>query len=134
VQIEYLDQGTSGYRAGACNIGPKEIARRRRAGIAAIVIAVGLGVVLVAIDAPALLRGLVLLPLWGGLVSLEQVRRKFCVAFAYAGIRGTNPTETRESVVDAADLAADRAAARWMVTYCGLIALVVTGVFVALPT
>jgi len=133
VQIQPLDQGASDYRAGACNIGPKEIARRRRAGLVVLLIAVGLGALLVAVNAPAVARALVFFPLWGGLVSLEQVRRKFCVAFAYAGIRSANPSETRESVVDAADLAADHAAARWMVTYCGLIALVVTGVFVVLP-
>lgn len=133
VEIQHLDTGTSGYRAGACNIGPKEIARRRRAGVVAVLIAVALGAILVAMDAPAVARALVFLPLWGGLVSLEQVRRKFCVAFAYAGIQSTNPTETRESVVDPADLTADRAAARLMVVYCGLIALVVTVVFVALP-
>ena len=133
MQIQYQDQGTSDYRAGACNIGPKEIARRRRAGIAAVLLAVGLGVALVAIDAPALLRGLVLLPLWGGFVSLEQVRRKFCVAYAFAGIRGANPSEAREAVTESADLAADRAAARSMVIYCGLAALAVTIVFMLLP-
>ena len=133
MEIQYLDEGTSDYRAGACNIGPKEIARRRRAGIVALLIAVALGVLLVAMDAPPAMRILVFLPLWGGLVSLEQVRRTFCVGFAYAGINSANPSETRHSVVGAADLAADRAAARWMVIYCGLIALVVAGFFVALP-
>ena len=133
MQIQYLDQGTSDYRAGACNIGPKEIAKRRNAGLAAVLLAVGLAVALVAIDAPALLRGLVLFPLWGGFVSLEQVRRKFCVAYAFAGIRGANPSETREAVTDSADLATDRAAARSMVAYCGVAALAITIAFVLLP-
>ncbi len=133
MQIQYLDQETSDYRAGVCNIGPKEIARRRNAGIAAVLFAVGLGVALVAIDAPAMLRAIVLLPLWGGLVSLEQARRKFCVAYAFGGIRGANQSETRQAVIDGADLAADRAAARAMVIYCGVAALAVTTVFVLLP-
>jgi len=133
VEIQYADPGPSPYRAGACNIGPREIAQRRRAGVAAVSIAVLIAVILVAIDAPTVVRGIVLLPLWGGLVSLEQVRRKFCVGFAFAGIRSTNPTETREAVTDAADLATDRAAARWMVLYCGVIALGLTLVYAWLP-
>jgi hypothetical protein len=133
VEIQYLDQGRSDYRAGTCNIGPGEIARRRRAGILAILMTLGLGATLVWIDAPQAMRGLVLFPLWGGLISLEQVRRRFCVAFAYAGIRSANPSETRESVSDATDMAADRATARWMVLYCGLLALVITLFFALLP-
>jgi len=44
-----------------------------------------------------------------------------------------NPTETRESVIDAADLATDRAAAGCMVIYCGVAALAIATVFVLLP-
>ena len=133
MQIEYLDQGSSRYRAGACNIGPREIAKRRRAGLAGLSIALGLAVLLVALDAPTILRALVLVPLWGALVSLEQVRRRFCVGFAFAGIRSANATETHEAVTDPADLAADRTAARWMVIYCGVIALGVTLAYMWLP-
>jgi Zn-dependent protease len=131
--IKYLDQGASDYRAGVCNIGPKEIARRRRSGLLGLSIALGLAVLLVAVDAPMWARGLVLLPLWGGLVSLEQVRRRFCVGFAMAGIRSANPGEVRERVEEAGDLAADRAAAAWMVAYCGAIAAVMTFVYASLP-
>ncbi len=133
MEIQYLDQGTSDYRPGVCNIGPKEIARRRRSGLVGVSIAVGLAVALVAIGAPTWARGLVLLPLWGGLVSLEQVRRRFCVGFALAGIRSANPSEVRERVEDAADLAADRAAARWMVIYCGALAAIITLAYALLP-
>jgi hypothetical protein len=133
VVIQYLDQGASDYRPGVCNIGPKEIARRRRGGLVGVSIALGLAVVLVAMDAPGWARLLVLLPLWGGLVSLEQVRRRFCVGFALAGLRSANPGEVRERVEDAGDLAADRAAARWMVAYCGAIAAVITLAYALLP-
>ena len=76
---------------------------------------------------------LVLLPLWGGLVSLEQARRKFCAGFAAAGIRTVFGSDATETVTDAADLATDRAAARRMVAYCGAIAAAMTAVFVLLP-
>ena len=52
-----------------------------------IVASVVLGVVLLAIDAPQIARAIVIFPLWGAIVSLEQARRKFCAAFAFAGIR-----------------------------------------------
>ena len=65
------------YRPGACNIGTYEIARRRRAGLVGVVVAALLAIGLLAVDAPQLARLLVLLPLWGGFVSLLQVRRRF---------------------------------------------------------
>jgi hypothetical protein len=133
MQIDYLEPASGDYRPGVCNIGPREIANRRAYGIAGIVATVVLGVVLVAIDAPQIARAILLLPLWGALISLEQARRKFCAGFAYAGIRSVNGSDATESVADAADLALDRAAARRMVAYCGVIALGVTAIFVVLP-
>ena len=121
------------YQAGACNIGPQEIGRRRRAGLTGIAIAVILGLLLVAISAPPLARLLVFLPLAGGLVSLEQVRRRFCVGFAMAGLRNFGPLGTPDSVTDQADRAADRRAALVMIGYVSAIAAAITLVFVALP-
>jgi hypothetical protein len=133
MQIEYLEPAPGDYRPGACNIGPREIAKRRGFGIAGIVVSAALGIVLVAIDAPQIARAIVLLPLWGSIISLEQARRRFCAGFAYAGIRSVNGSDATESVADPADLARDRAAARWLVAYCGAIALAITTVFVLLP-
>jgi len=133
MHIQYLETTPGGYRPGACNIGPREIARRRAFGVAAIVGAVVLGAVLIALDAAPLARSLVLFPLWGGIVGLEQARRKFCAGFAFAGIRSVAGSDATEGVADPADLAADRATARTMVAYCGGIALALTVVFVLLP-
>jgi hypothetical protein len=130
--IQYADApGT--YQAGACNIGPEEMARRRRAGLTGVGLAVLLGVILVAIDAPPALRLLVFPPLAGGLVSLEQVRRRFCVGFALSGIRNFGPLGSPERVTDAADRAADRRAALVMIAYMSAIAAVLTGIFLSLP-
>ena len=133
MQIEYLEPAPGEYRPGACNIGPREIAKRRAFGIAGIVSSVVLALALVAIDAPQIARALVLIPLWGAIISLEQARRKFCAGFAYAGIRSVNGSDATESVARAADLAVDRRAARRMVAYCGAIAAAITAVFVVLP-
>jgi hypothetical protein len=133
MRIDYLEPVAGEYRPGACNIGPREIAKRRAFGVAGIVATVALAAVLVAIDAPQIARAIVLIPLWGAIVSLEQARRRFCAAFAYAGIRSVNGSDATESVVDAADLALDRAAARRLVSESGVIAVAITTLFVLLP-
>lgn len=133
MQIDYLEPAPGDYRPGACNIGPREIARRRAFGVSGIVAAVVLGIVLVAIDASQVARAIVLFPLWGAIISLEQARRKFCAGFAYAGIRSVNGSDATESVADPADLARDRATARRLVAYCGAIALAITAIFVLIP-
>ena len=133
MQIQYVEPAPGGYRPGACNIGPREIAKRRAYGIAAVISAVVLGIVLVAIDAPPLARAIVIFPLWGGIIGLEQARRKFCAGFAYAGIRSVAGSDATESVGDREDLRRDRATARTMVAYSGAIATAIAAVFVLLP-
>ena len=133
MQIQTVEPAPGEYRPGACNIGPREIAKRRAYGIAGLVSAVVLGVALLAMDAPPVARAIVIFPLWGAIISLEQARRKFCAGFALAGIRSVAGSDATELVVAAADVAADRAAARTMVAYCGAIALVCTAIFVAVP-
>ena len=132
MQIEYSnDQGS--YRAGACNIGPAEVTRRRRGGIAGVGIALALAIVLVGIGAPSWTRLIVFAPLAGGLISLEQVRRHFCVGFAMAGIRNFGPLGDPDRMADDADRAADRRAAFDMVAYMSAITAVITVVFALLP-
>ena len=133
MQIDYLEPTGVAYRPGVCNIDGREIARRRRFGVASVAGAIVLGVGLVAIDAPALARGIVVLPLWAGFISLEEARRRFCGAFALLGIRSVIGSDATERVTDATAKAADRAAARWLVAYCGAIAVVISAVFMLLP-
>jgi hypothetical protein len=124
------DQG--GYRPGACNIGPAEIARRRRFGSLQLGAAIGLAAVLVVIDAPAWARLGVWPILAGAFITLEQVRRRFCVAFGLAGLRNFGPLGRPEHVEDDGARAADRRAAIILATYCSLAAALVTGGFVVL--
>lgn len=130
MQIQYAD-GAATYQAGACNIGPAEIARRRRSGLVALGVAASIAVLLVVVDAPAVARLLVFPFLAGGFVSLEQARRRFCVGFAMAGLRNFGPLGDPDKVIDSADLAADRRAALIMTLYCSAIAAVLTLAFVA---
>src|SRR3954452_9385929 len=103
------------YRPGVCNIDGREIAKRRRFGIVAVAGAIAVGALLVFIDAPALARAVVVLPLGACLVSLEEARRQFCGAFAYLGIRSATASDSTERVNATAARAAYRAASRWRV-------------------
>ena len=122
------------YRAGACNIGPEEIAQRRRMGLVFLVVAIGLAVLLLAIDAPAWMRIAVWPPLAAAFITLEQVRRRFCVAFGMAGLRNFGPEVGQAQRIEDGDArATDRRTALVMVAYCSVAAAIVTALFVALP-
>ncbi len=133
VKIEYAAGMPSGYQAGVCNIGPAEIARRRRGAVVALGIAAVVAIALVAFHLPDISRVVVFVPLAGGIVSFEQARRHFCAGFALAGIRNFGRLGTVEQVVDPSAVAADRRSASIMVAYSAAIAAVVTIVFMALP-
>lgn len=135
MHIQYA-QDPASYQAGACNIGPAEIARRRRAGLVAVGIAVAIAVGLIVVGAPWWMRLAVFPPLAGGLISLEQARRHFCVAFAMAGIRNFGSLRSLGSpdkVAGSAERAADRRAAVVLTGYMSAIAAVITIVVALLP-
>ena len=97
-----------GYVPGVCNIGPWEIRRRRAFGVAGFIAAAVVLAGLVIAGAPAPARLLVLLPAWGGAFSWLQARRRFCAAFAMAGISNFADGEIgRQAVADAAARRAD---------------------------
>jgi hypothetical protein len=125
--------GSGAYRAGACNIGPDEIAQRRRLGLVELMLAVGLAIALVLAGTPAWTRIAVWPILAGAFVTLEQVRRRFCVAFGFAGIRNFGPLGRAERIEDDAARAIDRRAALVLTLYCSVAAAVLTAAFVALP-
>jgi hypothetical protein len=132
VGIEGAGEGDD-YRAGACNIGPSEVGRRRRAGLAGVTVGIGLAALLLAIDAPAWTRLAIALPLAGGLVSLEQARQRFCVGFAFAGLRNFGELGQEERVTDAAARAADRRAAIRLALPPALLGMAIALVFALLP-
>ena len=129
-----IKDGRGEYRAGACNIGPEEIARRRRMGLVFLAVAIGFAAILVVIDLPAIGRIVVWPVLAAAFTTLEQVRRRFCVAFGMAGVRNFGPKVGQtERIEDDAARGTDRRTALVMATYCSLAAGVVTALFMALP-
>ena len=97
------------YRAGACNIGPEEIAQRRRVGLVFLAVAVGLAAILLLIDAPVWTRTLIWPPLAAAFGRTERI-----------GDDAARATDRRTAIV--------------MATYCSLAAAGVTALFVLLPT
>jgi hypothetical protein len=121
------------YRPGTCNIGPAEIARRRRAGMLGIGAAVALAAALFLFHAPAAARWLVALPLAGGAIGLLQARLRFCAAYGAAGIRNFGALGEAERVEDPAARRADRAKAVAIFLAGGAIGLAGALVIVLLP-
>ena len=127
-----LDQSPE-YRPGVCNIGPAEIARRRRSGHTGLIAAVILFAVLVAVDAPPLARLLVAAPAVIAASGYLQAWLKFCAGFGSVGVFNFDDVGTTQSIVDAAAKRADRRRAVQISLASFAIGLAVGLVAVALP-
>ena len=121
------------YRPGICNIGPAEIARRRRSGHVALVATVVLLVVLVAFGAPPLSRLLLILPAGAAASGYLQAAFKFCAGFGSRGIFNFGPLGQTESVADAAARRSDRARARQILVASLAVGIAVGVAAVLLP-
>ena len=99
------------YRPGVCNIGPAEIAKRRRAGHMGLIATIVLFVVLVAIDAPPLARLLLIIPAAVGASGYLQAHLRFCAGFGALGVRNFGPLGRTEQVEGPEARARDRARA-----------------------
>lgn len=130
--IQYLDE-TNGYQPGVCNIGPAEIRRRRFIGFAGMAAAVGMGLSLIAIDAPAIARLLVALPLAAGFEGLIQARLRFCAGYGLAGLRNMGEIGQAARVEDPAARAADRRRAAMIHGTAAAAGLAIAVLFTLLP-
>jgi hypothetical protein len=121
------------YRPGACNIGPAEISRRRRAGHIGLIVTVGLFVVLVAAHVPPLARLILGLPAAGAAAGYLQAIFKFCAGFASRGIFNFGELGQTEPVEDVAARARDRNRANQILVGSLAVGIVVAIVAAALP-
>ena len=115
-----------------CNIGPDEIAHRRRSALLFTATAAAVAGALVALDGPAATR-LALFPFAAGAaVNWAQVAHRFCVAFGAVGIENFGrPGETQQ--VPPPQRAADRRRVAQLILEGAAIGAAVTLVFVSLP-
>jgi hypothetical protein len=120
--------GDAEYRPGICNIGPEEIARRRRAGHVGLLATIVLFAVLVALGVPPLARLVVALPAAAAASGYLQAWLKFCAGFGSRGVFNFGPVGQRHEVIDADARARDRSRAGRM----GLMSLGIGGAVAAL--
>jgi hypothetical protein len=125
----------SEYRAGACNIGPAEIARRRRTGHVGLALTIGLLAVLLWLDAPTWTRLILFLPAAVGAAGYLQAHFRFCADYGWRGVFnvGERAGHSRTTAVaDAAARRADRRRALLISAGSGVIGLAVTLLALAL--
>lgn len=74
----------------ACNIGPKEIAKRKKIGFVLLILAGFASGILIALHTPLYLRLLVFPIFLSGFVSLLEAQRKVCVYYAWKKTKNMN--------------------------------------------
>ena len=117
--------------AQRCNIGPAEVARRRRSAIFASILFVLIATVVVVVGVPPLAR-LLLWPIAAAVgVTWLQVVHRFCVAFGALGLENFGRLGDQVGV-DPAERAADRRRAFQVIVEGALIGLALTLVVVPL--
>jgi hypothetical protein len=96
------------YQPGVCNIGPAEIAARRRSGHVGVIATIVLFVLLVAIGAPPIARLLLAIPAAVGASGYLQARARFCAGFGSRGVFNFGDLGSTQRVNDAEARALDR--------------------------
>jgi hypothetical protein len=96
------------YEPGVCNIGPAEIARRRRSGHAALIVSAVLLAILVAIGAPHWTRLALVLTAGGSAAGYLQAIFHFCAGFGSRGVYNFGRLGAIEQVADDQARARDR--------------------------
>jgi hypothetical protein len=125
--------GVPAYEPGVCNIGPAEIARRRRAGHVGLAVTVIGFVVLVAVDAPPLARLLLVIPAAVAASGYLQAWLKFCAAYGSQGVFALDAAGDTRRITDPDALARDRRRARQIGLTSFLIGLAVAVAAVLVP-
>ncbi len=129
-----VSETNSGYLPGVCNIGSREIMRRRAVGIAALVFALISGYTLYAADdLTKSARWGVFFPLFVSAIGFIQARNKFCLAYGLAGTFNFGKIGDMERVFDAESKKSDRSKALVILVQSAIIAGVTTAIFVSLP-
>lgn len=124
----------SQYVPGACNIGSREILRRRVVGIAALVFAMVSGYTLLAADEIGRTARLgIFFPLLVSAIGFIQAKNKFCLAYGLAGTFNFGKIGDIERVFDPESKKSDRRKAIAILIQAALVAGFATALFVSLP-
>jgi hypothetical protein len=121
------------YQPGVCNIGPAEIARRRRAGHVGLIATIVLFAILVLVSAPPLARLILVIPAAVSASGYLQAYLKFCAGFGSRGIFNFEDVGTTQQVADTAARALDKGKANRIGLASFAIGIAVAIVAVLLP-
>lgn len=121
------------YVAGQCNIGGAEVRQRRNAAILA-AMSTGLLIALMfGTDVDRVFRIALFLPLVGTVATVEQARRRFCLAYGWRGVFSFERLGAVSRVDDELSRAADRSLVRSILLRSVLIASAGTVLLLLLP-
>ncbi len=121
------------YIPGTCNIGKKEVAKRRNSAIFLGVLTVVIVALLLLTHADKLWRFLVFFPIVSLVIGIEQWNFKFCVNFGMRGIFNFTDLGQYSSVEEAEMRKADKRKAQKMILTGVLCGLIVTILFYLVP-
>jgi hypothetical protein len=96
------------YEPGVCNIGPEEIARRRRSGHVGVIVSLVVFALLLAVAAPHWTRLVLVLTAAVAATGYLQAWLHFCAGFGSAGVYNFGALGTVQHVEDPAARARDR--------------------------
>ncbi len=122
-----------GYESGVCNIGPAEIAYRRRWGHLGLAVTIVLFVTLLWAGAPHWTRILLAIPAGASAVGYLQAYLRFCAAFGALGVFNFGERRDVTRVSDDRARARDRLRALQIFAASGVIGLAVGVIAVVLP-
>jgi hypothetical protein len=120
-----MDNQISRYIPGVCNIGPAEIARRKRIGTFGMITTIIAWAVFIPLNLPAKWRLLLFFPAAMTAIGYLQAYLHFCVAFGLQGIFNLMQTGRHDSITDAEFRRQDRRKAATIIMYSLIIGAVV---------
>jgi hypothetical protein len=122
-----------GYIPGTCNLGAGEVARRRMVAAIGLVLSLSALAALITTSAPREARFGIFIPLLVMSIGWVQSRKKFCLAYGFAGTFNFGKLGEMSRVADPADRAADRRTALLIFGQSALYAAALTLLVIALP-
>jgi len=122
----------SNYQAGACNIGPSEIKRRRQGALVGAILFAITTILFVVTDASTSTRLVTFIPALLFAVGMIQSKRKFCVAYGFMGVFSFEKLGDTKKVTVNQDLIADKKYAVKLLLQSVAIAIVLTALVILL--
>ena len=122
----------SNYQAGACNIGPSEIKRRRQGALVGAILFAVTTILFVVTDASTSTRLVTFIPALLFAVGMIQSKRKFCVAYGFMGVFSFEKLGDTKKVTINQDLIADKKYAVKLLLQSVAIAIVLTALVIVL--